>query len=263
LIFLKRLYALNRSLQADLKIKISFSDMPFSWEGMNREKYASFSNSLVQRDQVMAEQIIEEFKEILRSTQSRKKALVIMNYRHAFNDRVKNAKGEKANNAGRYIFEAFPGRVANVMINSVALLPGSDDRKAVTAPICDGKWDAAFRIAGNPDLGFDFKENVFGADHFDYFPFFKHDYTYHDVFTGFVFFGPLEKHKMVSGIPDLLRDGYDKVILERMAIAGSPVEESKAAEFIAEIETRHETSYDNLPVLMGRIRSWLSQAEDH
>ena len=256
--FLKRLYALNRSLPAASKINISFSDMPFSWEGMNKEQYELFMKSIGQRDQIMAEQIIRGFNDILKSPHGRKKALVIMNYRHAFNDNFKDKKGEKAGNVGRFIFEAFPGKVANVMINSVALLPGSNDQKTISAPISGGKWDAAFAAIGNPDLGFDFKGNAFGTDHFDYYQFFKHDYKYQDVFSGFVFYKPLDKHRMLRGIPNLFGDGYDKIILKRAAITGFGVEEGKTAEIIAEIETIHETTYENLPFLMDKIRDWLS-----
>jgi len=261
--FLKRLYALNRSLPAGSKINISFSDMPFSWESMTKEKYQLFKKSLGQRDQIMAEQIITGFNDVLKSTQPRKKALVIMNYRHAFNDNFKKLNGEKVGNSGRFIFEAFPGKVANIMINSVALLPGTNDQKAIIAPISDGKWDAAFEAAGNPDLGFDFKGNAFGADHFDYFPFFNHDYKYQDIFTGFVFYKPLEKHRMLSGIPNLFDDGYDKIILERVAITGESIEKGKAVEIMAEIGTLHESTYDDLPALMDKIRGWLSHGKEN
>jgi len=258
--FLKRLYAINRSLPAALKIHISFSDMPFSWEGMDKEKYGLFMNAIGRRDQVMAEQIIKGFNDILRSPGARKKAMVIMNYRHAFNDNFKKPNGRKADNAGRFICEAFPGKVANVMINSVALLPGSTDRKSVITPIGGGKWDASFAAAGNPDLGFDFGGSPFGADHFDYFPFFKHDHDYQDVFTGFVFYKPLEKHRMLSGIPNLLGDGYDKIILERAVISGY-VEEGRAVDSIARIETVRETTYDDLPSLLEKIGGWLSRGD--
>jgi hypothetical protein len=78
-----------------------------------------------------------------------------MNYRHAFNDfkfadnELRAYYGGKADkvvrkNVGKYIFEAFPGKVSNVMINSLAVLPGGTDQRAITTTINNGKWDAAF-----------------------------------------------------------------------------------------------------------------------
>ena len=48
---------------------------------------------------------------------------------------------------------------------------------------------------GYAPVGFDFKNSLFGEDHFDKFPhFFKpYPYTYSDIFTGFVFYKPEEE----------------------------------------------------------------------
>lgn len=253
--FLTRLYSLNNSLTASMKIDIYFSDMPFSWEGMTEESYLQFCKTLDQRDQVMAYQIIERFNKILESPQKRKKALVIMNYRHSFND-FRFADGKKGDNVGRYIFEAFPGKVSNVMINSLALLPGSTDQETISTPIHNGKWDAAFEVVGNPRLGFDFISSPFGKDYFDYFTFRKHNLKYQDVFTGFIFYKPLKEHKQIFGIPNLFGDGYDQIILDRMAIFGKTIEEHRAPDFIKEQETLKEFTYKSLSDITEKISRW-------
>jgi len=262
--FLKRLYTLNKSLAVNLKINLYFSDMPFSWQGMTQEKYQQFRAGLGKRDWVMADQIIKIFADIAKSTQPRKKALVIMNYRHAFND-FKYADGTKADNTGRYIFEALPGKVANVMLNSVASLYNSTDKTDVRAPISNGKWDAAFEVVGNPSLGFDFKGNTFGADYFDRFPYEKHNLTYQEVFTGFIFYKPLKEHKILCGIPNLFAAGYDKIILDRMAIAGYPVAPEKVNEFIKRngtlVEDTFEKEYENSIDIILKINQWLLPAK--
>jgi hypothetical protein len=261
--FMKRLHSLNMSLAGDSKIHLYFSDMPFSWEGMTKEKYKQFADTLGKRDWIMADQVIKKFAEIAKSTQPRRKALVIMNYRHAFNDKFKRENGEKTDNTGRYIFEAYPGRVANVMINSVALLPGTTDQETISTPVNNGKWDAAFESVANPDLGFDLKGNAFGTDYFDYFPFFKHTYKYQDVFTGFIFYKPLKEHKFLSGTPKLFADGYDKIILERMAIIGSPVAPDKVKDFIERNQTLIENTYENIADMMLKINQWLVPARSN
>jgi hypothetical protein len=254
--FLKRLYALNKSLPVNLKINLYPSDMPFSWQGMTQEKYQQFRNELGKRDWVMADQIINKFAAITKSTQPRKKALVIMNYRHSFND-FKYADGTKGDNTGRYIFEALPGKVANVMLNQKTSLYNSTDNTEIDAPVNNGKWDAAFEVVGNPSIGFNFKGNPFGADYFDLFPFVKCNATYQEVFTGFIFHKPLTEHKYLLGIPKLFADGYDKIILTRMAMAGYPVAPDKVNEFLKRNETLVENTYEHITDIMLKINQWL------
>lgn len=262
--FLKRLYTLNKSLPVNLKINLYPSDMPFSWQGMTQENYQQFRAGLGKRDWVMADQIIKKFADIAKSIQPRKKALVIMNYRHAFND-FKYADGTKADNVGRYIFEALPAKVANVMLNSIAHLYNSTDKTDVRAPISNGKWDAAFEVVGNPGIGFAFKDNPFGADYFDLFQYEKHNLIYQEVFTGFIFYKPLKEHKYLWGIPKLFADGYDKIILERKAITGYPVAPDKVNEFIKRNETlaedTFEKEYENSIDIMLKINQWLLPAK--
>ncbi|MCX6556733.1 MAG: hypothetical protein NTW95_04790 [Candidatus Aminicenantes bacterium] len=258
--FLKRLYTLNKSLAVNAKINLYFSDMPFSWQGMTKEKYQQFRAGLGKRDWVMADQIIKKFADIAKSTQLRKKALVIMNYRHAFND-FKYADGTKADNVGRYIFEALPGKVANVMLNSVANLYNPTEKTDIASPVSNGKWDAAFEVIGNPNIGFDFKGNPFGADYFDLFPYEKHNLTYQEVFTGFIFYKPLKEHKYLWGNPKFFADGYDKIILDRQTISGYPVAPDKVNEFIKENETLVENTYENITDMMLKINQWLLPAK--
>jgi hypothetical protein len=265
--FLKDLYKLNQSLAVNLKVNLYFSDMPFSWQGMTQEKYQQFYDGIDRRDWVMAEQIIKKFADIAKSTQPRKKALVIMNYRHAFND-FKYADGTKADNTGRYIFEALPGKVANVMLNNLTSFENPADEKEIYSPVSNGKWDAAFEVVGNPSVGFDFIGNSYGADYFDYFTFQKHNLTYQDVFTGFIFHKPLKEHKYLWGTPKLFADGYDKIILDRMAIEGYPVAPDKVKEFIKESETLKEITIEeeyetkhHIQLNLWKISQWLLPAK--
>lgn len=266
-IFLNRLYKLNNSLAANLKINLYMSDIPFSWEGMTKEKYKKFEDGpLNHRDRIMADQVLNKFAEICKSGQPRKKALVIMNYRHAFND-FSFADESKGDNTGRYIFEALRDRVANVMLNSIAAFYGSSDRKRNNSPISDGKWDAAFEVMGNPSVGFDFEESPFGADYFDYFTYQKHNMTYQQVFTGFVFYKPLREHQFLWGVPNLFADGYDKIIIERRKIVDSPIDPAEADEYLKEWGTLAEHSFEKefeseYRQINSKINQWLFPKKD-
>ena len=112
--YLKKLCRLNGTLPADGRIALYFSDVPWQWDAKTPTEYAHYwSTEIPQRDRIMANHIISRFQEILQSNAPRKKALVIMNTRHAFRT--------GGNNTGDFLFQAFPNRTANVMLNMTAL----------------------------------------------------------------------------------------------------------------------------------------------
>jgi hypothetical protein len=263
---LRSVYSLNKTLPLEMKIHIYPSNMPFSWKGMTKEKYAEFYKSKPRvRDQVIAEQIIRKYHEILNSDSPRKKILVIMNYRHAFPhlDVMIGSQKKHVANVGGFLMKEFPGKVANVMLNSIRILAATEKEMSWTA-VQDGKWDAAFARAGNPDIGFDFKGSPFGDDAFDYFPY-RHDYTYSDIFTGFIFYKPLEEHIMRNGIPGIFNAAFKKEFIERHRIADEKTTpDEKIEKLMEELGKIHEFSYDDKE-RMGesdykeRIRKWLNR----
>jgi hypothetical protein len=123
-------------------------------------------------------------------------------------------------------------------------------------------------VVGNSSVGFDFKGNPFGDDYFDYFNYEKHNVTYQEVFTGFIFHKPLKEHKYLWGTPKLFADGYDKIILDRLAIEGYPVAADKVNEFIKESETLKEitieeeyTTKHHIQLNFWKISQWLLPAK--
>ncbi len=253
--FLKKLRLLNMFLPPEKKISLYFSDVPFSWEDMTEDNYREFQSTLSQRDRMMADNVIRRFSEIRRSAEARKKALVIMNYRHAFNDRFEKPGGKKGDNVGRYVFEAFPDKTANVLLNSVRILLGSTDQNVIMAPIQDGKWDAAFAVMGNSSIGFDMESSPFGQDEFDFFPVRNDGLTYQDVFTGFVFYKPLEQHKFLTGIQGLFANGFDHVAVSRYVKTG--MTEQDARKHVEESGQPKESCYDDIGEFKRKIRKWI------
>jgi hypothetical protein len=106
-----------------------------------------------------------------------------------------------------YLMKSFPGKVANVMINSVS---------ALFTPIQHGKWETSFKIAGNPDVGFDFKESPFANDNWDGFFLNSKSLSYKDIFTGFIFFKPLNQQIKKIGYPYEM-DNFEDTLLRRAA----------------------------------------------
>jgi hypothetical protein len=252
--FLRKLHYLNRSLPQDRRVHLYPSGIEFHWQNMTREKWTEFRKQLGRRDEIMAENIISKFKE-LRQARGQSKALVIMNYRHAF-PHLKGKTGRRVENTAGFLMEAFPGRVANVMINSVGLSKGTTDQRPLPTPLQEGKWDAAFAALANPSVGFDFRRSPLGEDSFDYFPFIPHHLRYQDVFTGFVFFKPLDAHHQSVGLPGLINASFGEELMRRASIIGNPTQ----AEITREIERlgmAHDSfGYDD-PTIAEKIRQWL------
>lgn len=174
--FLKRLYYLNHGKSR--QVNLLFSDR--DW--IDRTELDS-------RDSIMAENIISTLK-----ADSLKKSLIIMNYRHAY---------LTPGNCGHYILQAFPGKVANVMINTgsadlIDLLLGNE----TITPALHGKWDAAFRQVKDSNYAFDFDGSPFGEDDFDHFvlPWNKvRALKYKDMFTGFIHYkAPEEQFESIG-----------------------------------------------------------------
>jgi hypothetical protein len=204
--FLKRVRALNCALPKERRVHIYPADLDFDWTKATKRRVTKFADKYggSRRDQLMADHVLSRFKQ-LRQADGQAKALVIMNYRHAFPELKVFASKEQ--NAGAFLMRAYPGRVANVLINTVAPEPHwaqqpiNHDAVGGMIPVQDGKWDAAFAVLGNPNLGFDFHGSPLGEDAFDLFPFRRMDARYREVFTGFVFYKPLREHRISVGFP--------------------------------------------------------------
>ena len=188
---LRGIYEINKDLDYNQKIHLYPTDLPFNWKDMDSTTYKEFWDSIGVRDKMMADYIIAEMDTLHKYSNKREKALVIMNYRHAFGNKFMYPDSVKPDNVGRYLFDKYPGKVANVLVNSIALTAGRSDSDVDYGAIHKGKWDASFKVLNKDNIGFDFKNSSFGEDYFDTWIFTEHDYSYADVFNGFVFYKPI------------------------------------------------------------------------
>ena len=147
-----------------------------------------------------------------------------MNYRHAFGS-VNNSEesGDSWQTCASYIMKEYPDNVANVMLNTVKVSFGLSIpdlppfvMPVQTSPVNCGVWDNAFSEIENKSLGFDFRNSPFGKDQFDLFiiPTWK-KYKYQDIFTGFVFYKPLDEHLFSYGFNNIIANRFDEEILDR------------------------------------------------
>ncbi len=223
--YLCSIYRINRNLPASRKIHISLLDMPFSWrqaEGMTHEQFHTVLQMWEQKDLIMANNTLTELYKLFEGTDTRKKALIILNAPHSY--AVDHGK-RNSRYAGQMIMERFPERVANILLNRTK--KGSDELTQ------NGKWDAAFAACGNKSIGFDLAGTPFGEDCFDLNPRCFNG-KYKEIYHGFIFYKPVEEWVFGLGIPNPSDSDFEEELAGRDSSVweGTP---ANSPEEIAEI----------------------------
>jgi hypothetical protein len=261
--FIRGIYALNQKLPVGKKINLFNSDMPFDWATVDTTQLRMFWDGLGTRDSVIASQVITRFDAMERTAGKRHKALVIMNYRHAFGHKFETTKGVRPQNVGRFLFDRYGDRVANAYLNFVALKAVRSDNDIDFVAIQDGKWDASFKAMKITDAGFDFQNSPFGRDTFDIYPR-KVEFTYQDVFNGLLYYLSPDRQKYVPGVPGLVDSGFTQEIQRRFRLLSTlpggrfkPMTDKDLRGFMHDANTRREVQIDMLDSLQTQIGKWL------
>lgn len=245
--FLRQLTLQNRSMPDSLRTRVIPSDLPFVWTEDNKGVPLT-QDSSKSRDAGIAEYIIDQSMN-LKQTYGREKALVIMNYRHAFNN-FTAPDSRRNDNVGRYLFDAFPGLTANVMLNTP--IAKRNGRSYVFSGIQDGKWDAAFDLLGDPSIGFDFAGTPFGDDSCDYIYYMPHTLKYEDVFDGLVYWRPNEDHELWLGLDDVIDSSFVQTLYARIESLNAFESNEEMSAYVDFVRTLHVSSYeqfDQYPIL--------------
>jgi len=223
--FLKFVNKINTTSPDSLKVNWYGTDIPVDWANMTVLKYQNLPRK-EKRDKCMADRITSIYKDKDAKKGTRNKGLVIMNFWHGYG-RIHDSNGNKTGHffnsycTTAILMDSLPGKVCNVIINRAPLGLFS----TFFGPGQHGKWDKAFEIAGNPDAGFDFENSPFGNDNFDDFLWnSSSELKYKDVFTGFIFYKPLEQHVQKDGFPFMFFNFKD-TLLRRSSCLGEPYKE--------------------------------------
>ena len=206
--FLKKLNLLNSTKPDSLKVKLYYTApnliTEFATNIADFEKESTKSNLLY--DSIMAYNVINTYENKIRN-ERRKKSLVITNYRHSFiNHNNTSAKNFFNETQANIIYTKMPKiKVANVLINTfcATIYP------FYYPPVQKGKWDKAFSLIGNKQIGFNFENSPFGNDFCDIHPGFDKSVKYKDVFTGMIFYKPLEQFIYQNGYPYMITGNED------------------------------------------------------
>lgn len=224
--FIGRLNTFNSTLNKSNKINLFVSDNrdPNQEEASSIESFKEYFSIYKERcrDSIIAQNIITTYDSIVKKSK-RKKALVIMNSRHAFS---KSLSDDGTINVGDYLKRHYGEKFANVLINNAAVT-NQVKKSEIDKPkvfqnmaevlVQDGKWDASFKITNKENIGFDFKNSPFGNDDFDLWPYTEQNNRYQDIFTGFIFYLPIEKHWDSFGIKGII-DGHEEEIYKKHSL---------------------------------------------
>ena len=217
--FNEKLYGINKLLSENEKINIYPSNVPLKLDSLNFDYYKfTWNNIMYNRDSLIAQHIIESFDNLKNSNSTRKKALIIMNYRHAFNTNFKMDNGNIAKNVGGFLFEKYDGKIANVLINQFEFVDAESEKDITYKSTQNGKWDATFEVLNIDNAGFDFRNSIFGNDNFDLWPFSRHNYKYKDIFTGFVYYKSPKDFKLITGVNGLIDSTFIETYKNRVLL---------------------------------------------
>ena len=259
--FIGKLNSLNSTLSKNKKINLFVSDKrnPNKIETQSLDEFKKYFKS--NRDEIMAQNIIKTFDSIQKKSK-RKKALVIMNYRHAFSKSFYNDE----RNTGAILKEKYGRNFANILINNACPTNQvKDDEKdkpkvfqnMTEVLIQDGKWDASFKIAKIENVGFDFQGSPFGKDYFDFFSYTNHKENYQDIFTGFIFYLPIEKLWESYGIKDIVNGHEDEMCKKDSLLMKSLGKEPSSKSEIMGNNKIEIEKYDDLDKLILMRDQWL------
>ena len=211
-LYLDRVYRINRDLPMNDKLTVGFLNIPFSWRdsaGQSYDEYWKFCReNMPQRDRIIGQNAVRFISESPTG-----KALVILNSPHSYQF-YENKYGREM--AARFIFDAFPGKVANVMINWVSL--SNSDKDERDKLIDGGRWDAAFAACEFPVVGFDLKHSPFGKTRFRDMDKPVDPIRYEDVYTGFIYYLQPYEWVWATGIPGIMDDDFGEEYIRRVSV---------------------------------------------
>lgn len=215
-------FNINQNLPSNLKIQIHPSDFSFDWSKIKSvEDYKKYYNSQNYRDSVMCINIAKKYDKL-----KKKKALVIMNYKHAF---LKSHifLNQQLHNTGEYLFNRYKNKVAGIYLMGLAI-PQVNNYTIVQ----NGKWDYYFELLNKRSIGFNLKNTPFGKADFDVIPpdsNGNYTYKYEEMFTGLVYYKPVKEHYLKTGWPNFATDDFvpelrrrTDIFIEAMDINLSP-----------------------------------------
>ena len=260
---LKTIYYINNV--SDNQISLYPSDSEFDWKTVNTvEDYKrEYEIEIEPRDSLMAFNIINKYEEIKSSIN--KKALVILNIRHAYKVHSHYDNGAIQQNTGKYLSDYFGNQAFFVLSNRPIFY--TKENKLIYELIQGGKWDAAFKFLKIDNTGLDLSNSIFGNDNFD-LQRITNVNKYNDVFDGFVFYKNIENHNLIDYYEGLISKDFENEFLRRYTIFFKYMEnerflkmlknEESIERIIKEFNTKRYRKYSNYDFLLKSREKYLT-----
>ncbi|WP_178984258.1 hypothetical protein [Winogradskyella helgolandensis] len=262
--FLRTIYDINN--KSENQISLYPSDSEFDWKKVKTvEDYTKeYEIEIEPRDSLIAHNIINQYKKI--KSGNNKKALIILNIRHAYKIHTITPSDEIVQNAGKYLSDYFGNRAVSILSNRPIFYRNGKDWEYKL--IQNGKWDASFKYLKIEDIGFDFNNSIFGNDIFDLQQT-KNELNYKNVFDGFVFYENIEKHVLIDYYNGLISKDFEEEFFRRLIIQlgyfenSSMLEKLKDESFreklLTECNTKRIRKYRNFEFLMESRDKYLNE----
>jgi len=265
-------YTINQGRKAAEKIFIYPLDLIFSWDSLEcAGQYKMFMDMMepqnnmppvIDRNEIMAKHFISVYEDEKYSNPNKSKALVIMNTYHGYTRipaYLPKPTEPRNYSTAEYIYKTYPQKTKGILINGYIFWPNR-------RPVAGGKWDAAFRLTGKKDMGFDIKGSPFGATTFDMYNFGGSDYktvNFEFIFDGMVFYKPIEEFELQVGIPGLFNDPafvqeyYRRVALEENMSPEQAKTSSAVNEDIKKFNVLNTSGIKEIDQIRPMIDRWI------
>lgn len=262
--FLRTIYEINNN--SENQISHYPSDSEFDWKKVKTvEDYTrEYEIEIEPRDSIIAYNIINKYEKL--KSKNNSKALIILNFRHAFKMHTITPDDEIVENAGKYLSDYFGNKVVSILSNRPVFFRKEKDWAYKL--IQGGKWDAAFKYLKIEDIGFDFNNSIFGNDVFDLQQV-KNELKYKDVFDGFVFYKTIEQHDLIDYYNGLISKDFEKEFFRRLIIQLKYFENSSMLEkledenfrekLLLEWNTKRTKKYRNFEYLIDSRDKYLNE----
>jgi hypothetical protein len=262
------IYDINQKRSEQDKIFIIPLDVEFSWDSIECSRQYNVFNPMlstyvIERDLIMGKHFIQAYLEARYFNKNKSKALVILNTFHGYT-RIPTYLPLPTQpfiySTAEYIFKTFPKSTKGILINGYS-------SSTISKFVASGKWDAAFKVIGNKNIGFDLKDTPFGATKFDMYNFGGRDFqtvNFEYIFDGFVFYEPIENFELAKGIPNIFKDKvfkeefYRRIAMEENITIDEAKLSKEIKEYIEAINVLTINKVQVLEELNKEINKWLT-----
>jgi len=266
---LSSIYDINQQRKENDKIFLFPLDVEFCWDSIKcPAQYLMFQDmmetNVIDRNRIMGKHFIKAYGNSKSNNPNKKKALVILNTYHGYT-RIPTflplPSMPTVYSTGEYIFKTYPTITKGILINGYSF-------SNISKFVAGGKWDAAFKITGNKNIGFDLKNTPFGTTTFDMYNFGGKQFStvnFEYIFDGFIFYSPIEDFELAVGIPNIfnnkefIEEFYRRTAFEENITIDEAKKSKEINDYIETVNNLKIGKVQEIDELNKAISNWLTK----